>query len=155
MKTNVAEAQVPPGFVLVKKGGRPKKEARDAAIFLAKIWRMQHCDESSSEAEDWIIAAWESLGKEESAGIGDDANVRSAIRRARERGLSESMVTVYENGMCVALESANGGLKNGARVWVWNEGMHIALEGKVRDLTVTDGKSEIARAVSALLRVQS
>lgn len=134
---------LPAGFFKVNKGGRPKKEARDAAVFLAKVWRMDKengHNEKSSVAEDWIVAAWEKCGKKASEGIGEAAHVRASIKRARARGLNQSLLGIYSTGLCTAVEgerTASGGtIKDGARAWCWVEGMTEAQEARVKNLTV-------------------
>lgn len=53
---------VPPGFVVVPKGGRPPKTARDAAILLARGWRMQCIGETAKKADEWIVDSFKLHG---------------------------------------------------------------------------------------------
>jgi len=56
-----AGAGVPEGFVLVPKGGRPPKTARDAAILMARHWRMHLLGESAKDADSWIVQQFDGL----------------------------------------------------------------------------------------------
>lgn len=63
--------------------GRPKKEARDAAVFIARMWRVDCLKESVAQADKWIIEHWADVTpKGEQIGITDPAHVRAAVRRA-------------------------------------------------------------------------
>lgn len=165
MKNLASDPLIPDGFVLVKKGGRPKNEARDAGVFLAKVWRTQHCSETATVAEQWIVDSWERIGSNESRGIGETAHVRAAIKRAKDRGLNQSLLMIDQaSGLCTAVElerhDSSSNLKDGARSWHWKDGMPLALEGRVKNLRVTADhqeimhRSAIGSAVIALTRGQ-
>jgi len=128
---------LPPGYIIVKKGGRPKKEARDAAVFLARFWRMEVHGETATSAEAWIVKSWEGLGKEASKGIGEGAHVRAAIKRSRARGLNQSILGIF-GGACFATEAKKIGgyaaVTEGARSWAWANGMHEAIEMRVTNV---------------------
>jgi hypothetical protein len=130
---------IPPGYTLVKTGGRPKKEARDAAVFLAKLWRMDVHEDSASMAEKWIVENWELAGKEASKGISETAHVRASIKRSRKRGLDTSFLSIGQK-MCMAVEckrTVKGfDMGDGARMWMWAAGMTEAAEGKMGNLMV-------------------
>lgn len=65
--------------------GRPKKDARDAAVFIARRWRMDFLRESARDADEWIIGHWrDSTRNGEAVGIKDPAHVRAAVRRATQ-----------------------------------------------------------------------
>jgi len=133
--------KLPAGFVIQKAGGRPKKEARDAAVFLAHFWRTDEFNEIPAKVERWIIESWEKAGPEASKGISDPAHVRSAIRRAKDRGLKQCLLQKYERGMCTAIEGGKDAQGNyviafGARIWVWVEGMTEATQGRLDNLKV-------------------
>ncbi|WP_210547281.1 hypothetical protein [Rhodoferax sp. PAMC 29310] len=159
-KTNLP--LLPDGYILVKAGGRPKKEARDAAVFLARFWRMNSRGESATKAEQWIVDTWEQAGKDASRGISETAHVRAAIMRSRERGLSQSLLSISSpSGLCTAVECKKHGdtpvLKDGARSWHWVSGMTEALQGEVKNVEVTVHQeimhpSPIAVAVNLLAR---
>lgn len=128
---------LPTGFILVKIGGRPKKEARDAAVFLAKHWRKEQHGETSTNAEKWILKEWD-----RPVGITETAHVRASIKRARSRGLNQSLLIVdHTTGLCTAVECegrATGfSMKDGARSWHWVEGMTEAAQGEVCDFHAT------------------
>lgn len=153
---------LPPGFSIVKTGGRPKKEARDAAVFLAKFWRMEAHSEAATKAEQWIVDTWETAGTKASKGISETAHVRAAITRSRDRGLNYSLLmTDPATGVCTAVEcekNATGAtLKDGARSWHWVAGMTEAIQGLVKNPEVTVHqeimhKSPVAAAVTSLMR---
>jgi hypothetical protein len=148
---------LPAGFIVVPLGGRPKKEARDAALFLAKYWRME-CGDSPLKAEKWIVDEWEKAGTEASKGIGETAHVRSAIKRARSRGLNTSFLTFCsETKLCVGVELRKAGdvvtLGDGARAWHWCEGLTEAVLGIVRNPKVTFHQ-EVMRKSSLVIALQ-
>lgn len=70
----------PDGYVLIKKGGRPSKLPRDAAVFIARAWRMKCLKESAGKADRWII--------ENFPGLTESAHVRAAIRRTSKTFLN-------------------------------------------------------------------
>lgn len=70
--------------------GRPKKEARDAAVFIARMWRVRCLGETVAEADKWIIEHWaDATPKDERVGITDPAHVRAAVRRAKQMWLKD------------------------------------------------------------------
>lgn len=147
---------LPDGFFAVKKGGRPKKEARDAAIFLAKLWRMEKHGATSSAAAEWIVEQWQYKG------IGETANVYHAIKRARDRGLNQSCLMITEPaGLCTAVEGeqndSGATWQDGARSWHWIEGMTEAIEGRASKPMFTVHRevlrmSPVAAAARALMK---
>ena len=141
---------LPPGYIIVKKGGRPKKEARDAAVFLARFWRMKLHGETATSAEAWIVKSWEGLGKEASKGIGEEAHVRSAIKRTRARGLNQSLLITIE-GVCLAIEGVKTvqgwATVEGARGWAWANGMHEAQEVRIKNLHMHEPFNPISKAL--------
>ena len=69
--------------------GRPTKITRDAAVFIAKKWRIQCVGETAAEADTWIVKHWaEITPKGEPVGIGEPAHVRAATRRAEKTWLA-------------------------------------------------------------------
>ena len=66
--------------MLIKKGGRPSKLPRDAAVFIARAWRMKYLKESAGKADHWII--------ENFPGLTESAHVRAAIRRTSKTFLN-------------------------------------------------------------------
>ena len=148
--------ELPPGFIAVPKGGRPKSEARDAAVFLAKFWRMEKHNETATKAIEWIVEKWKHKG------ISEAAHARSAIRRARDRGLNQSILTIFDpTGICNAVEcekTADGvALKDGARSWHWMDGMLDAAQGKVKNPQISVQqtyleKSLISKAIASVMR---
>ena len=153
---------VPAGLKLMKIGGRPKKEARDAAVFLAKFWRQEAHQEKSNKAEEWIVEHWESLGKEASKGISETAHVRASIQRSRSRGMNSCLLVFDPDSnfyMAIECEKHPTGprIKGGERAWSWVAGMAEAVYGKLENPTVTTRQevlntTPIARAVLSLMR---
>lgn len=81
----------------MKKVGRPKKTDRDAAIFLARWWRVNCLHESVSEADAWILLHWAEITPAgESVGITDAAHVRAAVRRCDETWLKDARMFVSD-----------------------------------------------------------
>lgn len=126
--------ELPPGFFepCQAKRGRPMKEARDAAVFLAKLWRTREGHQSSSKANEWIV------GECKFQGITEAAHVYAAIKRATQRGLKQSAIIVVgpltsPNGL-LAIESTSGAkrIQADSRAWLWQPGEKIALEGRVK-----------------------
>lgn len=162
MQTKEAEINaVPPGYIQIKKGGRPRKGARDAAVFLAKYWRMEMHGETATKAEQWVCDTWEKAGTKASKGISETAHVRSAIKRARLNGLAQSLLIFDPStGICTAVEGEKINdiptVKDGARSWHWSSGMEQAVDGKVGEIEETRMnygfcKSPIATAVGVFL----
>lgn len=160
-------ARLPPGFVLLRKGGRPSKLARDAAVFLAIAWR-RHMGDKPGRAEKWVLDTWRSgyaggwrrdgLGAKEAqamgeawkyygGGMNETAHVRSAAKRAKCVGLS-SAILFAGDGFLYAVEvpKATGRefdagfaftIKNGLRCWFWHVGLPFAGCGQVQGLRAT------------------
>ncbi len=153
---------LPAGFIPVKIGGRPKKEARDAAVFLAKFWRKEQHGETSTTAEKWIVEEWETAGKVASAGISETAHVRASIKRARDRGLNQSLLMIdHATGLCTAVEcegrATRFSMKDGARSWHWVKGLAEAVQGQVKNPEITVHqevmhKSPVAVAVTSFIQ---
>ena len=157
---------LPPGFFKPASGGRPRREARDAAIFLAKIYRQQDHQQSSTAAELWIVDAWEKAGTVASKGIGEPAHVRAAIKRARTRGLDVSLVMRFDGLNSASVWTAVEGDSThrnipleGARAWCWTAGMTEAQEARVRNPKMGDEPapmpSAVATAIQYLMHGQS
>lgn len=150
---------LPDGFIAVRVGGRPRNEARDAAVFLAKLWRMEKHQENATTAEQWVVDSWEGVGKTASKGISETAHVRAAIGRARNRGLNKSLIMLapQAGGMCTAIEcdkqDDGAALKNGARSWHWCDGLTKAAEGKVGNLKVEKIQEVFHKSPTALAAI--
>lgn len=72
--------------------GRPVMRGRDAAIFIARWWRLNCLGETVSSANDWILQHWKDhtpAGKK--VGITDPAHIRSAIRKMEQTWLRGSV----------------------------------------------------------------
>lgn len=66
--------------------GRPKEEARDAAIFIARRWREYCLGESKKSADEWIIEQWRDAG---ATGVTEPSHIRKLIRQAKETWLDD------------------------------------------------------------------
>lgn len=137
-----------------RKRGRPRKDARNAAVFIALFWRKEILGESSNAAQEWIRHRWQHHG------LGaDKKDVRDAKKFAKERGLNHSYVFSFGDGW-VAVELVNRSeIVEGARAWIWHPDLHEASEGRVRNPTASIfqerlevTRTPLANAVSALFR---
>lgn len=73
---------------IIRAVGRPTKISRDAAVFIAKKWRIQCVGESAVAADRWIVSHWADITpKGEPVGITESAHVRAAVRRAEKTWL--------------------------------------------------------------------
>lgn len=117
-----AGQQVAPDYVLTRRGGRPKKTARDVAIFLAKHWRENELGELTKTADQWILDKW---GK---AGISESAHIRAAVRRAKDTWVKRCFLIGSGDGRVMACAAP---ICEGSLVWVWQSEMTEAQEGRV------------------------
>jgi hypothetical protein len=127
---------LPAGFFAVRQGGRPKKEGRDAAVFLARVHRVEieggaKVRGAVARADAWIVAEWQHLG------IREAAHVRAAIKRARKNGLNKSLlIHDHKTDIWTAVECDAPRQKppeDGDRSWHWKSGMKAAAEGRVKN----------------------
>ena len=154
---------VPAGYVVTRVGGRPRRDARDAALLLAKAWRMAIHGENAATAEQWIVEAWEAFGRLESRGISDTAHVRRRILLALQRGLKNGMV-MFDSGTGVCsivecqrdMERESYIVADGARSWHWAQGMAEAAAGVASVEVVSSADllkpSAVASAIAYLVR---
>src|SRR4051794_38016542 len=111
-----------------KKRGRPRKDARNAAVFIALFWRTEILGESSNAAQEWVRVKWRHHG------LGADRkDVREAKKFAKERGLRHSHIFSFGKGW-VGVELVNcTEIREGARTWTWHPDFHEAFEGRVKN----------------------
>lgn len=109
--------ELPPGYVLQRVGGRPRRENRDMAVLSAWKWR-EACGDIPASAERWILERWRLNG------LSEGAHVRAAKRKALARGPEFSLWFITHFGGVAAIELA--GYSDGnpvyftrARVWIW------------------------------------
>lgn len=78
------------GRVKSKRGvGRPSKIDRDAAVFMAKKWRMVCVGDSATEADAWIVQHWKEITPDgQRIGITEPSHVRAAVRRVAKSWVS-------------------------------------------------------------------
>lgn len=80
---------------------------RDAAVFLARWWRVNCLHESVSDADQWIIEHWrENTQQGQKPGITDSAHIRAAIRRCGETWLKDASFSLTD-GLGSASESTS------------------------------------------------
>lgn len=120
--------QIPEGYCLRKiGGGRPNKDARNIAVWLAKLCRTERHGELAKQADAWILDAWKST-----SGISEEAHIRRAVRSA-QAVLNKNILNVSDK-FVIAVQSP---IKNGAPCWLWCEGTTEAVPLSVSN-TVTE-----------------
>lgn len=128
----ILAGRIPDGMILVKKGGRPKADARNIAVLMTRQWRTKILKERVKQADAWILDHWSSRN-----GMTEESSIRRAIRAAKGGPLNgyeiDRLPNSYEplTGKCffdgpVTFEAYKYPLMNGAIVWVWREGMKNA-----------------------------
>ena len=122
---------IPDGMVLQKKGGRPKKEARNAAVFIARFWRTNVMGDLTKQADDWIVHHWKSHG---GVGITEESSVRRSIRAAVE--LMTNRYTVMSSGEKGFMSAFPLPVFEGSKGWLWTPGMTDAHSVIVRNLKI-------------------
>lgn len=115
-----AEIELPPGFVLCPKGGRPPKVARDMAVFLALIW-FEHKGVHTKKAAEWIMKKFN---------FGERSEVRRARRNAEKLWSCKNWGVFSTENLVVCVEMAGSGISQNplARGWAWREEMTEAAE---------------------------
>ena len=123
---------IPDGMVLVKKGGRPKSDARNIAVLMTRIWRTEILGESKKNSDAWTLEHWGNKN-----GISEDSTIRRAIRAAEAGPLLGyiffRMSTVYDprtgnmnfDGK-VRIEARQDEPQIGSMVWTWRESLKTA-----------------------------
>ena len=166
-------SSVPPGMMLVPKGGRPRKYARDAGVYLAYLWRRTLFKESAKDAEAWILEAWKHRG------LSEAAHVRAAIARSKKRTwlmdcdiqyndcmrfeTKPAAVHLFDSAQArtywlraedlpgdfqkerAAVSAAPASMRHGGYGCVWQQGMHEAQITKLVPLQSERGQSEPPR----------
>lgn len=121
---------VPPGFVLLKKGGRPDARARNFAVLLAKKYYEDTLGgvSGSGKAEEKLIELF---------GLWDESHARKIVRAALKKGRKGGVIHYPERCMVVWIPghySKKLGLlvpHEGGQMWLWAPGMTEAAEGRV------------------------
>ena len=121
--------EIPHGYVLRKSGGRPPKDARNIAVFLAKHLQKEHLGNSASAANCWIIERWINRG------ISEDAHVRRACREATP--LLNKHFIITSNAGPTFVKAVEGPIKNGSKGWIWADGLFEALPIEVENFNAT------------------
>lgn len=111
-----AEIELPPGYVLCPKGGRPPKVSRDVAVFLALVW-FDGKNVHTKAAADWIMTHF---------GFSE----RSEIRRARRKAARAcpGKWVFFGFGKSMFFFPATGPAPTpGATGWAWCDELREAL----------------------------
>lgn len=167
-------SMLPPGFHIVKKGGRPRKDDRDRAVYMAMLWRTNLFNESSAAATDWMLDVylaqcdgkkvidlsgkgknelnmlWRAFGK----GITEAAHVR----RYKAKGLSlmDGFVMLCQPFGVIAWEAATPGTNEGIFVreggvqWFWFPAFPVAIQGEITNVQVQVQTDEMLKTPIAM-----
>lgn len=120
---------IPDGMVLVKKGGRPKSDSRNIAIFMNRLWRTEILGESVKAADSWILEHWKNRN-----GITEESTIRRAIRAAKSGPLRDAIMYrvydrfnpakgefVFDSNVPAKFQIFDNEPLNGSTVWIWTE----------------------------------
>ncbi|WP_299066994.1 hypothetical protein [Accumulibacter sp.] len=119
------EIELPPGWVLCPKGGRPPKVARDVAVFLALAW-FDHKNVHTKVAADWIIDHF---------GFSERSEIRRARRKAARACSGQWVLVVFRKALFFT--PATGPAPTpGATGWAWCDEMREALPIRVANVVV-------------------
>lgn len=124
--------ELPPGYVICPKGGRPPKEARDVAVFLARQWRTGHLMEHTKTADDWILNRFK---------FSERSEIRRSIRKANAaHGINQGnwMMLVVKQGVFY-LPGAIYAPIPGKKGWAWCDEMDEAIQIQAVNLNVKWG----------------
>ncbi|NDP61073.1 hypothetical protein [Polaromonas sp.] len=125
----IEKFEIPHGYVLRKAGGRPPKDARNIAIFLAKHFQTKHLGNSARKADEWILKQWSTRG------LTDDAHVRRACREASPL-LNKHFIIASSDGLAF-VKAVEGPIKNGSKGWIWADGLLEAFPVEVKNFEAT------------------
>lgn len=121
-----------PEFFQCKKGGRPTRQARDMAIWLARHWMVNEKGMTKKAADISIIETW---GKD---GVAEESSVRRAIRMAEKRELAGHwMVAAFNKRLMKALKLP---FYEGQPGWIWADGMLEAQRTATKNVSVKIGE---------------
>lgn len=137
--------------VTIPKGGRPKSEARDVAVFLARWWRMKVIGELAKVADEWVIEHWTSRNGK---GLTEDAAVRRSIRKAKAAMESNRYKVIHPEGLPLVCAIKNP-VMNGVPVWTWYEGQLEAQAVAVADVQAKPDEGTPLFTVSIKVPVHS
>lgn len=126
--------KIPTGMVLIKKGGRPKADARNLAVYLTRVWRTEILGEQVKQADAWILNHWGNAN-----GITEESTIRRAIRAAKDGPMVDHWITrepnfydprtsfgIFDGPVLYQVYPIDEKCINGATVWTWKEGMRHA-----------------------------
>ncbi|HZW11903.1 MAG TPA: hypothetical protein VFF81_01760 [Noviherbaspirillum sp.] len=127
INTELPDIDLPEGYVISKKGGRPKKITRDIAVYLARAWRTE-IDHKKFLADQWII---------EKFNLTDDAAVRNRVKLATKYLRGKGIMVCFPDGGLVIFVPAEQrteeaslvlDCKENSRGWAWAPGLEQAVE---------------------------
>lgn len=129
---------LPDGMILVKKGGRPRADARNIAVLMTRLWRTNILNESVKQADAWILDHWHFRN-----GITEESTIRRAIRAAEGGPLAGYEIRRLPNSYAplttetffdgpVIFQAAKHPMMNGDNVWFWKERMKNAVPYKLK-----------------------
>lgn len=108
------KSEIPDGWVVVPRGGRPPKHARNVAVFLALQWRQEREREKRHQAIAWAAVKWPELG--------DERSVQRAVNKAKG-AISLYGVVINSDRFSMFLDSHPalwpGPVPVGATGWLW------------------------------------
>lgn len=113
--------RVPEGFVLVPRGGRPPKHARDVAVFLMRHLMCIHEKQKAAEFERTAVEHFD---------LSDEAAVRKRVKAART-ALRGRWVTVVVGKAVFTLPAPALTPTPGAKGWAWCHDFKEALRIEV------------------------
>lgn len=125
------KVDIPEGYIVVKKGGRPKSTLRDLAVFIAYKLKTRELGKGYL-ANEWII---------EKFGLNDAGHIRTCRRNAGNI-LKKQWVAIVINSRTVyifpTIITAEGSVTTpeGSVGWGWAEGCATAVEVKVGGFTI-------------------
>lgn len=130
----ISDFELPKGVHLQKSGGRPKKEARDVAVLLDKLWQLHHAQKEPKAVRESIIDAWNSLG------IREESHIRRSSRKAWEAIALEDIKVFREKYGNFFIKTDESGritlqpstVHAGVVVWVWEPGMREAQKIRIK-----------------------
>lgn len=115
--------EIPDGFILVPRGGRPSKIARDIAVFIAHLMKKVELGKVYL-ANEFVIAQFS---------LNDDGHVRACLKKAKKR-ISKQSIVMHLDEAIFFLEATKtmSGIEvaTGAEGWGWEIGLKEAYQIK-------------------------
>lgn len=118
------EIKIPEGYVMIPKGGRPKKTARDIALFIAFLLKKEELGKVYL-AHDWIMQNFKH--------VNDSGHVRACLKKAK-KALPKSFFLAHIEGVTFLVPPP---IANGSILWGWAPGDENATEMVIRNFVAT------------------